>query len=245
MVLPQIPGHEFSGKVVKLGQDAGDHHQVQIGDLVTAEQVTTCGQCRFCLKGHYNVCTKRVVFGFKGLNGAMSEYMIFPSNARVYKIPDGVDPFHAAFVEPLSIAIHGINKAEIQFEDVVVISGCGPIGLSMICAAKQKNPKLIIALDLFDWKLDIAQKCGADYTFNPKNNNIKEEIKKFSENYGCDVYLEVTGNPISVKQGLDILANHGRFICMSIFKGEVSVDWSIIGNLIKRIYFLLLAFILS
>ena len=248
MVLPQIPGHEFSGKVVKLGPNAQDHHKVSIGDLVTAEQVVTCNDCRFCLKGDYNVCIKRKVFGFKGLHGAMAEYMIFPAHSRVYKIPEGMDPFHAAFVEPLSIAIHGINRAEIQFSDVVVISGCGPIGLGMISAAQRKSPKLIVALgnlsrtiyilstkllldiaDLFDWKLDIAKRCGASHVFNPLHCNVKEEINKLTENYGCDVYLEVTGNPLSVKQGLDILANHGRFVCMSIFKGEVSVDWSIIG----------------
>ena len=146
MVLPQIPGHEFSGKVVKLGPNAQDHHKVSIGDLVTAEQVVTCNDCRFCLKGDYNVCIKRKVFGFKGLHGAMAEYMIFPAHSRVYKIPEGMDPFHAAFVEPLSIAIHGINRAKIQFSDVVVISGCGPIGLGMISAAQRKSPKLIVAL---------------------------------------------------------------------------------------------------
>ena len=146
MVVPQIPGHEFSGIVCKLGPNAQDHHKVEMGDLVVAEQVTTCNECRFCHKGDYNVCVKRVVFGFKGLPGAMAEYMIFPANARVYKVPEGMDPFHAAFVEPLSIAIHGINRAEIQFSDVVVISGCGPIGLAMISAAQQKSPKLIVAL---------------------------------------------------------------------------------------------------
>ena len=83
---------------------------------------------------------KRKVFGFKGLHGAMAEYMIFPAHSRVYKIPEGMDPFHAAFIEPLSIAIHGINRAEIQFTDVVVISGCGPIGLGMISGCFAKSP---------------------------------------------------------------------------------------------------------
>ena len=96
--------------------------------------------------------------------------------------------------------------------------------------------------DLFDWKLDIAKKCGANYVFNPLHCNVKEEISKLTENYGCDVYLEVTGNPISVKQGIDILANHGRLVCMSIFKEEVSVDWSIIG---KVTYFFMVLKIIS
>ena len=145
--LPVIPGHEFSGKVVKLGPGAQDHHNINIGDLVVAEQVLTCGKCKFCYKNEYQVCTTGKVFGFnKTCNGAMAEYMIFPSNARVHKIPDGMDPFHAAFVEPLACSVHGVNIADIQFDDVMVVAGCGPIGLGMIAAAKQKSPKCIVAL---------------------------------------------------------------------------------------------------
>ena len=76
----------------------------------------------------------------------MAEFMIFPENGKVHKIPNGVDPFHAAFVEPLACSIHGVNLAEIQFSDVVVIAGCGPIGLGMIATARQRNPKYIVAL---------------------------------------------------------------------------------------------------
>ena len=62
----------------------------------------------------------------------------------------------------LACSVHGVDLGKIQFDDVVVISGCGPVGLGMVAAARQKNPKKLIALDLFDWKLDIAKKAGAD-----------------------------------------------------------------------------------
>ena len=87
--------------------------------------------------------------------------MIFPANSRVHKIPqDIIDPFKAAFVEPLACSVHGVNLAEIQFNDIVVIAGCGPIGLGMIAAAKMKNPKCIIALgihriiDLYSYRIN-------------------------------------------------------------------------------------------
>ena len=60
--------------------------------------------------------------------------------------------------------------------------------------------------------------------------NLKHEIEKITDGYGCNVYFEVTGNPISVQQGLDILTRQGRFICMSIFKKDVPADWSLIGT---------------
>ena len=138
------------------GPGAQDHHHnVKIGDLVVAEQVLTCGKCRYCLKGEYQVCISGRVFGFhKKCHGAMSEYMIFPANSRVHKIPQNIDPFKAAFVEPLACSVHGVNLAELQFNDVVVIAGCGPIGLGMIAAAKMKNPKWIIALGRIKPKLN-------------------------------------------------------------------------------------------
>ena len=104
--LPIIPGHEFSGKVVAMGEGAKDHHGVDIGDLVVAEQIVTCNNCRFCLKGTYEVCPNSGIFGFrKNFPGAMAQYMIFSQNARVHKVPQNVDPVAAAFAEPLRYTI--------------------------------------------------------------------------------------------------------------------------------------------
>ncbi len=83
---------------------------------------------------------------------------------------------------------------------------------------------------MYDWKLDIAKKCGADVCLNPSKSNVQFEIAKLSSGYGCDAYFEVTGNPASVQQGLNLLRSQGKFICMSIFKSDVSADWSLIGD---------------
>ncbi len=159
----------------------------------------------------------------------MAEFMIFPQRARVHKVPETVSPKHAAFVEPLACSIHGVELGRIEFNDVVVISGCGPVGLGMVAAARLKSPKLLIALDFYDWKLGVARKCGADLTLNPSKCNLKAEIERLTEGYGADVYIEASGNGASVQQGLDIIARQGRFVCFSVFKGDVLADWSLIG----------------
>jgi threonine dehydrogenase-like Zn-dependent dehydrogenase len=79
-------------------------------------------------------------------------------------------------------------------------------------------------------QLDIAKDCGADLVFNPNKCNLKEEIDKVTDGYGCDVYLEVSGHPASVRQGLHVIARLGRFICYSVFKDEFHADWSVIGQ---------------
>ena len=130
----------------------------------------------------------------------------------MHKIPEGVKPEHAAFVEPLSCSVWAVERAEVQLEDVVVISGCGPLGLGMVAAARLKNPKALIALDMVDWKLDIAKDCGADIVLNPSKDDVKARILELTDGYGCDVYIEAAASPVSVTQGLDFLCKGGRFV---------------------------------
>lgn len=151
---PMIPGHEFSCTVAALGSGAGAHHQVEVGDLAVVEQVVTCGTCRFCLNGLYEVCPGSKIIGFSPLHpGAMANVMILPAASRVHKVPSNVNPVHAAFAEPLSCGLHGVQSANITFQDTVVVSGCGPVGLSMIVGARQKGPRWLIAIDVVDWKV--------------------------------------------------------------------------------------------
>jgi threonine dehydrogenase-like Zn-dependent dehydrogenase len=103
----------------------------------------------------------------------MATYMKWPKNSIVHKIPEGVKAEHAAFIEPLSCSVWAVERAEVQLEDVVVISGCGPLGLGMVAAARLKNPKVLIALDMVDWKLDIAKDFGADIVLNPAKDDVK------------------------------------------------------------------------
>ena len=113
--------------------------------MVVSEQIIACHQCRFCQTGQYQVCPDHCIYGFhRETNGAMAEFMIFPAKARVHRVPQHVSAQHAAFVEPLACSIHGVELGNIQFNDVVVIAGCGPIGLGMVAAAKLKNPRLLI-----------------------------------------------------------------------------------------------------
>lgn len=73
------------------------------------------------------------------------------------QVPKSIPPWKGVFIEPLACSIHAVERGDVQFEDVVVVSGCGPLGLGMVAAARLKNPKLLIALDLLDWK--VGKEC--------------------------------------------------------------------------------------
>lgn len=224
-------GHEFSGRVVSLGEGAEELHGVKVGDLTVSEQIVPCQTCKYCRSGNYQVCIPHHVYGFHQVTqGAMAGYMIYPKNALVYKVPEHVDPRHAAFIEPLACSLHAVELGKIQWSDVVVVSGCGPLGLGMAAGARRKDPKCLVALDLCDWKLDVARACGADIVLNPSSCNLKAEIDKLTQGLGCDVYIEATGAGSSMRQGLNIIARLGRFVEFSVFGREIEADWSIIGD---------------
>lgn len=226
-----VPGHEFVGRVVQLDDEAAARWGIQVGDRVVSEQIVPCGECRYCQRGEYWMCAPHNIFGFKqATHGAMAEYMVFPRKARVHKISGDIPPAHAAFAEPLSCALHAVERASIQFEDVVVVAGAGPIGLGMVAGAAAKSPAAIVALDMSDERLDVARACGATHVVNIGREDPLDLVLSLTGGIGADVYLEGTGHPAAVPQGLNLLRKRGRFVEYSVFGSDVTVDWSIISD---------------
>ncbi|WP_276929286.1 alcohol dehydrogenase catalytic domain-containing protein [Herbinix luporum] len=225
---PFIPGHEFFGRVAEVGENVKDY---KVGDRIIADQIVPCGECRFCKTGHYWMCQPHNIFGFQNANnGGMAEYVRIPKNAVISRIPDSMPIEQALLIEPYGCSKHAVDRASISNEDIVVISGTGTLGLGMVSYARMKNPKALIALDMIDSRLDKALEFGADYAWNPSKIDVVEEIMKMTEGYGCDVYIEATGHPSSVTQGLSMIRKLGRFVEFSVFSEPTTVDWSIIGD---------------
>lgn len=226
-----VPGHEITGRILELDDEARAHWDVEVDDRVVLEQIVPCWHCRYCESGDYHMCQPHMMYGFKRDNpGGMEEYMVVSTDSLVHKVSKDIPPAHAAFAEPLSCALHAVERANIKFRDIVVVAGAGPIGLGMIAGAAAKNPAQIIALDMDQRKLDIAMKTGATMAINIAEQDPVEVIKEMTDGYGADVYLEGTGHPSAVPQGLNLLRKLGRYVEYSVFKENVSVDWSIISD---------------
>jgi threonine dehydrogenase-like Zn-dependent dehydrogenase len=226
---PVVPGHEFAGVAVELGEGAAERHDVQIGDHVIAEQIVPCGRCRFCRAGTYWMCEPHVTFGFNR-DGGMAEYMIFPSNARVHQIPEGVSREQAAYIEPLACAMHAVDRGDIKPGDTVAIAGTGNIGLCALQAAKRFNPGQIIALDTKPSRLELALRLGADVAINPLEEDSPTRVKELTDGYGCDVYIEMSGNAAAPQQGLDMLRRLGTLVAFSVLNEPATIDWTIVGD---------------
>jgi len=229
---PMVPGHEFVGEVVEISSEAEEKYGLEVGEKAIAEQILPCWNCRFCNSGHYWMCQVHNIFGFQGGidDGGFAEYMKYPKGSIVHKVPRELSYDVAAMIEPLACAIHAVERADPKLDDVMVIAGMGPIGLCMLQLAKLRNPKLLIALEAKEERLSLARKLGADVAINIAKDDPVLEVMKLTDNYGCDVYLEATGNPDAVVQGLRMIRKLGRFVEFSVLREPVTADWSIIGD---------------
>ena len=226
-----VPGHEFVGVVVQLDDAARERWGVDVGDRVVSEQIVPCHRCRYCRRGQYWMCLPHHIYGFKRATpGAMGSYMVFPAEALVHRVGLDLPAAHAAFAEPLSCALHAVERAGITFDDAVVVAGCGPIGLGMVAGAAAKFPAHVVALDMSDHKLDLARRCGADVTVNIGRDDALQVVRDLTEGYGADVYLEGSGHPSAVPQGLNLLRKLGTYVEYGVFASDVTVDWSIISD---------------
>ncbi|MDD3339825.1 MAG: alcohol dehydrogenase catalytic domain-containing protein [Lachnospiraceae bacterium] len=225
---PCIGGHEFYGEVVELGAGVTEY---EIGDLLVSEQIVPCNECEYCKKGIYWMCTRSAVFGFKQYaNGGFAEYIRLDKNCINHRVPKEFTPEQSVLIEPIACGMHAVERAQIQHSDVVVIAGLGAIGTSMVNIASLYLPKMVIGIDVRENRLEMGKKYGADVVLNPMTCNVAEEIKKLTGGLGCDVYIEASGSPKSVTQGMDSLKNLGRYVQMGVFAEEVKADWNTIGD---------------
>jgi threonine dehydrogenase-like Zn-dependent dehydrogenase len=226
---PVIPGHEFVGRVVAVGEDGPCG--IGVGDRVTSEQIVPCATCRACARGAYHLCAANLIYGFRqAVPGAMAEYMRFPAGALIHRVPEELTTAQAALIEPLACSMHAVERSGMALGDVVVIAGAGTLGLGMVAAARLRNPATLVSLDRYDGRLEVARRLGADLTLNVDRDDVGERIADLTGGYGCDVYIEATGHPDAVNVGLRLLRKGGAFVEFSVMAHATATDWTIIGD---------------
>lgn len=230
--VPVTPGHEFFGTVVEMGDGAAETHGLKIGDKAIAEQIVPCGDCRYCQRGQYWMCEVHDIYGFQKevADGAWADYMKFGATARVHKVPADMPLEGGVLIEPLACAIHAVERGEIQLGDTVVLAGAGTLGLLMLQVIRLKNPGTVIVTDAKPARLAIARELGADVTIDVTKEDPVARIKDLTDGYGCDVFIEATGYPKAVEQGLAAIRKLGTMVVFGVFGSEVTTDWSVIGD---------------
>jgi L-iditol 2-dehydrogenase len=191
---PIVMGHEASGVIAKVGAEVKKYKP---GDAVTFDSTVFCGECPACKQGQVNLCSNRRVLGVSPgdyrQHGAFADYVLVPQRI-LFKLPEGMKFEHAAMVEPVSIALHGVGRVPIKKGDSAVVVGVGMIGLLVLQALKLAGCDRIIAVDIDDAKLKLAKELGAAETINSANNDAPAAVLERTQGKGVDVVMEVVGN---------------------------------------------------
>src|SRR5262249_53147336 len=137
---PLILGHEAAGYVVDVGPGVADLHE---GDLVAVEPTVSCGACRYCLSGQYNMCPKLAFHGLSTGGGGLAEYTVV-DRAMVHPVPTGVSALEAALVEPLAVAAHGVARSGLRAGQQAVVLGGGPIGIALYLTVRSQDVAVVV-----------------------------------------------------------------------------------------------------
>jgi L-iditol 2-dehydrogenase len=209
---PLIMGHEASGEVLSVGPRVT---RWRPGDRVTFDSTIYCGTCRFCRDGHVNLCENRRVVGVAPVeyrqHGAFAEQLAVPERI-LYHVPEGVPFEQAAMVEPVSIAVHAVQRTTIAPGSTAVVVGSGMIGLLVIQALRWAGAKQVVAVDLADNRLALARRLGATHTINSGRDDAAAEVARLTDGLGADVSFEVVGFTPTFNLALAVLKRGGACV---------------------------------
>lgn len=216
--VPMVFGHEFSGDVVAVGRNV---RGFSVGDRVAAETHIPCGHCYQCQTGDMHNCKDMKIIGVH-VPGCFADYAVLPQ-ACAWKLADDLSYRHGAMLEPMGVAVHGVFSGEIAMKKVVVL-GCGPIGVMAVGAAYAGGAAGVMAVDIFDDKLAMAQKLGASVTVNTKRQDLVSEVMQWTRGRGADVIIDYTGNVGLMETAFEALCKGGRFTFAGLPNRKLSLD---------------------
>ena len=222
---PQVLGHEFSGVIEETGCGVTN---LKVGDQVAVAPLVPCHKCKNCCKGLPSMCTQYSFIGSRE-QGAMAEYVCVPEQNCI-KIPAGISLKEAAILEPLTVALHSIERINIQAGMSVIVYGAGTIGLLTLLSLRARGAGEIIIVDLNQHKLELAKKLGADITINP----YELEIKTFFETHELpDVVIETAGSPITQVQAIEFVQRRGKIVYVGTCTQDIKFAPEIFEKLVR------------
>jgi threonine 3-dehydrogenase len=223
---PLTFGHEFCGHVESVGSAVTS---VAPGDFVSAEMHLNCGVCRPCRMGQPHVCQRLKIIGID-LDGCFAEFVLIPET-NIWKVDPSIPERYAAILDPLGNAVHTVLSGPIA-GNTVVVTGAGPIGLMAIAVARACGASTIFATEVNTHRRALAAHMGADMPLDPANPNVISQVLEATGGAGADVLLEMSGHPVAIRQGFDMLRPGGRASLLGIPSHPVEMD--LVNNIIFK-----------
>ncbi len=221
---PVVQGHEFSAVVEEVGEGVSG---IDAGSKVTATPQIVCGKCRPCRRGDYHICDSLKVQGFQAPGVAQD---LFVTQAeKIVPLPDSFTFEQGALVEPASVGVHTVGRVGGLKGKNVVVLGAGPIGNLIGQVARAGGAKVLIT-DISDYRLEIAKKCGLEFSLNPKNESLKDGSERVFGQDGFDVAFECVGVEATMTDAIETIQKGGLIVVVGVFAEKPCIDLGLLQD---------------
>jgi threonine dehydrogenase-like Zn-dependent dehydrogenase len=205
--LPRILGHEFSGEVAGIGPGVSGYEE---GDRVVADINIGCGRCVYCHRGQHLRCDGLRQIGVH-VDGAFAEFVRVPVQA-LRRIPAAMSFEAAALTEPLACALHGEEQVGLQPGEVVVVLGCGPMGLLHCMLSRLRGAACVISCEPNEFRRDFSLRVGADCAVGAGADVIRDAVLDRTDGQGADVVIEAVGSAPTYRTAIALARPGGRVL---------------------------------
>ena len=221
---PVIQGHEFSGSIEAVGPGVTN---IARGDKVTALPQVVCGRCPPCRRGDDHICDVLKVQGFQA-PGCAQELWVTDAQ-KIVKLPDWFSYEQGALVEPVSVAVHATARAGNLAGRNALVLGAGPIGNLVGQVARAGGAKVLLT-DLSDYRLEIARRCGLELVCNPKQEPVKEAVRRAFGDDGFDLAFECVGVEATLTDATANLQKGGTLVVVGVFGEKPRMDLGLVQD---------------
>lgn len=211
---PFVLGHEPGGTVVEVGKNIT---HLKVGDKVALEPGKTCGTCRFCREGKYNLCQDVIFFATPPVDGVFQEYVAHEA-ALCFKLPDNVSTLEGALIEPLAVGFHAASQGDAHAGQKAIVFGAGCIGLVTMMALKARGVTNIVVVDIMQKRLDKALELGATAVINSAEEDVLASSKALTAEEGFDLAIETAGTEITAGQCIQVVRKGSTIVLVGYGK---------------------------
>lgn len=220
---PFVLGHEPGGTVVEVGENV---RHLKAGDRVALEPGKTCGHCKFCREGLYNLCPDVVFFATPPVDGVFQEYVAHEAGL-CFKLPENVSTLEGALIEPLAVGFHAAIQGDAHLGQKAVVMGAGCIGLVSMMALKARGVTEVYVVDIMEKRLEKAMELGASGVINAAKEDVRERIAQLTDGCGTDLVIETAGTEVTTRQAIQIAAKGSTIVLVGYSKsGEMTLPMS-------------------
>jgi L-iditol 2-dehydrogenase len=217
---PLVVGHEFAGVITGGPRD---------GERVAVDPAIPCTTCPSCLQGYFNLCPQVRFAGHGELDGALREYLVWPTEL-LHPLPEALSDADGAMLEPLGVAVHAVDLGHVRLGASVAVVGCGPIGLMLIQAVRAAGAASVIAVDTLPHRLEAALRLGADRAVLPQAGTDTIVDWAGLAGGGVDVAFEVGGHDAAVVSAFAAARPGGRVVLVGIPDNDLTTFPASLGR---------------